>query len=436
MNLSDLSLEAISLQVNSKFPKQLAELFQKCLDANGDQVTILQTLEQIAKLTFDTVGITVQYGYMAPELIAGKYLCSIKPPQLSMFNPLQPKMMAKLDALDYANFVPEEVLSGRLDFKEVKAYGFYQQITFQINWTPAMFDGRLDCHELAAVNLHELGHAWTILEFMGQTIVTNTILANTIGKLNPDDSKERIFEVGKAAIQLAGGEVPAELDDMQHVIVAVQIGQERRIQDRVGSKAVGARLVERVADQFAARYMAGASLVTAYSKIERGRNPLLSHSGYDPKWVGIVANLMNIAAFPFNAVRQGGVKFTLGLLKGYSLAVGAPMLKAAANDFLADRVGLADRETPIERTQSIRRELVGFLKDRQLDPELRRQILLDIETIDVELRNVHKYGDVLNKVFTKLTEIGMGRAHAVGQATVQESLANNRLYEVAARLKG
>lgn len=436
MNLSDLSVEAIQLQPNTVFSKLARQQFQKCIDAQGDEVAIIQALQELSNIVMNIMGINVQYGYMKPELIGGKYLCSIKAPQLSTFNPLQPKMMAKLDALDYANFVPEEVLAGRLDFKEVKAYGFYQQIVFQINWTPAMFDGRLDAEELSAVNLHELGHAWTIMEFMGQTIVTNTILANTLGKLNPDDSKERVFEVGRAAIKLAGGEVPADLDDMQHVIVAVQIGQERRIQNRVGSRYVGDRLVERVADQFAARYMAGASLVKAFGKIERNRNPLLSHSGYDPKWVGIIANLMNVVSFPFTAVRAGGVKFTLGLLKGYSLAVGAPLLKVATADFMADKLGIADRETPIERTQSIRRELVGFLKDRSLDPEVRRQVLLDIETIDVEMRNVHKYGDVLNKLFTHVFQIGIGRAHAVSQATVQESLANNRLYEAAARLKG
>ncbi|MNG38101.1 hypothetical protein D3C84_1256620 [compost metagenome] len=80
--------------------------------------------------------------------------------------------------------------------------------------------------------------------------------------------------------------------------------------------------------------------------------------------------------------------------------------------------------------------MVGFLKNGKLNDDVRKQVLADIATIDNELNNVHKYGDVISKAFVGAYNLVMGRTHAVGQATVHESLANNRLYEAAASLKG
>lgn len=435
-DLSDLSEEAISVQVNSVFPKRVGEIFANCLANKDDHAFILMELEKLAKLTFDETGIDVTFGYLKAELIAGKYLCSIRPPQITAFNPLMPKMLAKVAALDYTNFVPDELLSGKIDMQKVRVSGFYSQIQILIKFTPEMFDGLLDSKELTSIYIHELGHVWTMFEFMGQTVITNTILAESIGKLGPDATPERIFEVGRAAILMAGGEIPDEINDMMDIVVCVQQGQEKRIQNRLSSKYVGNRLVERVADQFASRFLLGASLVTAFGKIERNRNPLLASSGYDPKWVGITSNLMSIVTFPFGAIKEGVFKLTMSVLKGYALATAAPLIKAATTDYLNDRFGLADRETPLERTGSIRRELVGFLKNGALADDVRRQVLADLATIDVELRNVHKYGDLITKMFSGAYNLAIGRTHAVGQATVQESLANNRLYEAAASLKG
>lgn len=435
-DLNQLSMEMIALQRNAQFPKDITAIFQHCIDAQGDEVTILAELGKLATLTDAVTGINVDFGYLQPQMIAGKYLCSIDTPSLAAFNPLQPKMLEKLSNLDYSHFKADELLKGTIDLKNIRVSGFYSQIKFLVKFTSQMFDGTLTALELCAVYLHELGHAWTMLEMMGQTMITNTILAESLGKLSPEDSPERVFEVGKAAIIMAEGDVPDEIEDLNHIVVAVQIGQEHRLQRRLESKFVGDRLVERLADQFAARYMVGASLVTAFSKIERKRNFLSSASGYDPKWVGLAANLLNITSFPFKALQAGAFKFTLGILKGYSLSIAAPLLKGAMTDKFGDKLGLADRETPLERTASIRREMVSYLKDPAIDDDTRRQILLDISVIDAELRNVHKYGDVMSKIFTNAYNLAVGRTHAVGQATVQESLANNRLYEAAARLKG
>ncbi|MNQ37740.1 hypothetical protein D3C85_512940 [compost metagenome] len=435
-DLSDLSEEAISLQVNSIYPRQVAEIFSACMANKDDYSIVMQHLEKLAKLTMDAIGIKVTFGYLEAEFIAGKYLCSIRPPQVSSFNPLMPKMLAKVAALDYTNFVPDELLSGKVDMQKCRVSGFYSQINFVIRFTPQMFDGLLDAKELTAVYVHELGHAWTILEFMGQTVITNTILAESVGKLGPDAPAERIFEVGRAAIMMAQGDMPDQVNDMMDIVVCVQQGQERRIQNRMSSKYVGSRLSERVADQFASRFLLGASLVTAFSKIERNRNPLMAASGYDPKWVGITSNLMSIVTFPFKGVTAGAFKLTLDILKGYSFAIAGPLLKASVTDYMNDRFGMADRETPLERTASIRRELVGFLKNGKLNDDVRKQVLADIATIDNELNNVHKYGDVISKAFVGAYNLVMGRTHAVGQATVHESLANNRLYEAAASLKG
>lgn len=434
IDISTLSMEAITLQTNQRFPNQVTELFQKCLDT-PDEASMLIQLDKLGQLTGDTTGIQVSFNFIAKQLIAGKYLCSIEPPAMASMNPLRPKMAEVVASLDYTHFVADELIAGTIDLKNVRVTGFYRTIPFKVQFTPQMFDGLLTARELTAVYLHELGHAWTILEFMGQTLITNTILAEAVGRINPDDTYERVFEIGKAAIIMAGGEVPETIEDLHHIVVCVQQGQERRIQSRVNSKFVGERLVERVADQFAARYMAGASLVTAFSKMERKRNFLVSHTGYDPVWVGSIANVMSIISFPYGAVRSTAVKFTVGLIKGYRLSVGGTLLQALAMDGLRAAGQLVEAESPIERSHSIRRELVGFLKNNQLTDEMRRQILLDITTIDLELKNVHKYGDVMGKMFRGLYNKVVGRADGVASATVQESLANNRLHEVSAILK-
>ena len=430
------SLEAIAIQPNRDYVNKCIAIFQRCIDQASDEAAILIELEKLAKLTADVTKIKVTFGYTKPELIAGRYLCSIRAPQLTSFNPLLPKMMEKVANLDYENFVPEQLLKGEVDLVKCQVSGFYCDLEFNIKWTPAMFDGMLEADELCAVYFHELGHAWTMMEFMGQTIITNSILAGAVGQIAQDTPPERVFEIGKAAILMSGGEMPDEITDLQDIVIAVQIGQERRIQRRLQCKYVGNRLVERLADQFATRYMVGASLVKAFGKMERKRNPLVASTGYDPKWVGLTSNLLSIVSFPYTTLRAGVVRFTVGLLKGYSLSIAAPLLQASLMDYMNTRFGMADTETPIERTRSIQREMIGFLRDPSLPDDIRKQVLADIAILDTELRNVHKYGDVFGKVFRFAYNVAVGRAHGVGQATVQESLANNRLYEASASLKG
>lgn len=426
------SLESIAFQLKSDYPSQLAQAFQKCIDAQGMINVIDIALGDIRELTCDTTGIWMEPVLMEPGFLEGDYMVSCVTENLNALSPINMAAVSKLAKYDLASMRAEQILDGTVDLRNAKVTGFFTKIKNRFNVSPSMFGGLFTAWELVGLYLHEVGHAWVTYEYLGQTLITNTIIAEVLGVYNSDLPLARRYEVGRAAVKLSGNpaDVPADAD-MTTIVALVLQGQPRRMADRVGSRWYDQRLAEALSDQFAARWLVGAPLVTAIGKMQRSRG-ILAARGYDPKWFGLVSNFLNIISLPFGLVEKGAGAVAIATAK--SLATTAAI--GGSIQMLLHLMSGGKYDAPKTRIDAIRRETVTLLKDRRLDDVVRKQLLADLEVIDKEKASIHSYGDVLSRATDWLIQKATGRANELGANDLSEDLANNRLFELAARLKG
>jgi hypothetical protein len=276
--------------------------------------------------------------------------------------------------------------------------------------------------------------------YMGETLVTNTILAEVVGRIDTEETVEKKFLIGKAAIKLSGGKSTKDVAEMttDEITAVVLEGQMARMQQRTGSRWYDIRLAEALADQFASRWLAGAPLVTALGKLERSKNIFFSATGFDPIWVGLSSNFFTVVMLPFKMVKVGEVaKYVLETsARPILIKIAKAFCSSVALGSINQFTGTHKRyDTWEQRFAAIRRELVTLLKDRDLSPEIRKSALADIEVIDNEIAKIHPYGDIMSKLAKWSWRTVTGRKQELDRHHNAEELANNRLYELSALFK-
>jgi hypothetical protein len=204
------------------------------------------------------------------------------------------------------------------------------------------------------------------------------------------------------------------------------------MQKTAGTRWYDKRLAEAVSDQYAARWMLGAALVRALAKRERARG-MFATSGFDSPWLGMLSNTLTLVTLPFSALAKAGVSaFALESIAGIAKTFAINLIFTTGIEMIDERT----YASPKMRIMAIRRELVTILKDRNLDAKTRGSILGDLEVIDNEIAQIHDMGDVVRKIGAFTYEMIRGIRQDEASNDLKEDLANNRLYELSASLKG
>jgi len=432
MSFHDGSLESIAFQLRSDYPDRLTALFQKCIDANGDVKVISNLLDDIRQLTHDTTGIWMEPLLAPAGFLEGDYLVSCLVENLNAVSPINPTALSKLEKYDLSNLKVDAVLDGTVDLKNARVTGFFTKIRNHFKMSPSMVDGKFTASEIAALYLHETGHVYVTYEYLGQSLVTNLIVAEILGVWSSDATQARKYEVGRAAVKLSGNPaaIPEEADESTLVALVLQ-GQAPRMAARAGTRWYDHRLAEALADQFAARWIMGAPLVTAIGKMQRSRG-ILASRGYDPRWLGLVSNFMTIATLPFGLLSKGVSAAVLAAAKTMT----SSLAFSGAMQSILHVLSGGKYDTPRDRIDAIRRETVALLKNTRLDADTRKTLVKDLEIIDAEKASIHSYSDVMARLANWVVQVVIGRKEELAQNNLSEDLANNRLYELAARLKG
>jgi len=426
------SMEAIAFQTNSNLPKAIAAVFQKIIDIKASRPESDALFEQITPIVGGATGL-----FVTPVLLESKaakaFSMFVLDPNFNAYSPINVKASEMMDKYELGKLETIEILNGSIDRKNGKVSGFYSKIPFRCGISHTMFDGSFEAAELAAIFTHELGHPWSICEFLGQTLLTNVILAELVGRMDMQESESRKFALARCALKLSENDqkIPSDVSSSEITALVLE-GQVKRMQRAYNTRWYDQRLAEAMADQFAARWMVGKDLVRALSKLERAKGWMDAEPGYDNMWVGVMSNLLTVVMLPYGfALSKGIAELTLHVMR--RLAFGF-----AASFFISGSFyGLkADVYPPMQqRIRAIRNEIVNLLKDRDLPVDLRKQALADLKIIDEEASNIHPFVNVINQLTTYTLDMISGKAHSLGANQMKENLANNRFFEFSADLR-
>lgn len=274
---------------------------------------------------------------------------------------------------------------GWVDRKTGTVHGTFEQIGSRI----VMSNGLLSTdvflvEEVAAIYLHELGHAFTYLESVGEIVSVNfalaTIAAATLG-INDITRRVGFLKTASAHFDLATFDVTEASTAKEPTALAVILvdARIRAIRSQTGLTVYDANGAEALCDQFATRHGAGRYFVTGLDKIYRLG---ISYSGdldYSRNSTRVLTHIAEVALFAGSIV----------------LATVIPLVAIVPTLFVTDAllknplVGKYDRIG--DRFQRIRNDTVNALKQKGLSKEQVDIYLDDIATIDNITKDIKPY---------------------------------------------
>lgn len=310
-----------------------------------------------------------------------------------------------------------------VDTKKVWVDGFFADKSWSFKiCLEGIYQKSADCtpEEVAAVILHELGHAFTYMEFITDVVVRNVTLAavmdEVFNKENDDIRVELISEVVKEAGYKNVN--PAELSDANDgaVAYAVVAKAELQMSPRSGNNSVAYDKAnwEAAADQFATRFGAGAPLASFLGKLYRQGQKLeltfkLINTAIDVGLSVVVPGYMAV---------WGIVHLTIFVIAG---------LLVDPTKMTYDHEG--------HRLTRIRQEMTGYLKSGKLESEDVQPILKELDKIEEMEKSYPRPVTMFDFVWRNIVNnYSRGYKQKVLQKDLEE-LANNRAFAAAAVLK-
>jgi hypothetical protein len=172
------------------------------------------------------------------------------------------------------NIMEKKVLKGEVNLKNSTVSGIYEKMTFNMLMPREMFysDKQFTNEEVAAIILHETGHAFTTLEFLSRTVTTNQVLScmtRVMDKTTPNNIRVTVFSKGAELLKMSKEQQENLLNakSSKEVTCIVIDSEIARSVSELGYSAYDVNSCEQLADQFATRHRAGKYLVTALDKL-------------------------------------------------------------------------------------------------------------------------------------------------------------------------
>lgn len=307
---------------------------------------------------------------------------------------------------------------GIVDIRKNLVGGVYSKIrnTLEINpatlfgYTTSLIKYILTPSQLAAILLHEIGHLFTSYEYLTRVNTTNQALAALANANDHPESnvKAAVIDLiarseGLDEIQKVALEIAQSADDVGMILYAANV---EKCVSELGDSVYDVTSIEYLADQYAARCGAGSELVHGLSII-RNAYPTALHTRISAGLMTIVSKLAMAA----------------GYNSGFLLSA---MIAADAEDTY-------DNEA--DRLIRIREQYVQHLKDRSLSADEKRDLLSDIDAIDVLMKSVANKDMSL---FTKIKHLFSPRLKMSNKFKILqqdlERIGHNNLFVQSAKL--
>ena len=317
-----------------------------------------------------------------------------------------------------------------VDLKNAKVGGAFSTVPSKIYMGfRQLKDMKLTAREVAAVFMHEVGHAFVAYELAFNTIQTNQILLALHKSLVANDQK--LFEYSLKLTEKKLGpnsgvynELKEETDTAVVTTVVMAKIQEKRVSE-LGTAAYDKTTYEALADNFATRMGLGRELVTSLEKIHR----LYGSPEYSGE-TRFIYNMIQITVATYSML--------LGAVLGSVLLMiaGAPLfflITWAVSDG-AEYQNVYDKLKI--RYKRVREQLISRLKVKSLAPELVKNILEDLKVLDKIIDQAGEFNSILNVVGNIIYPSNWVLSSRKNAQRLLEELASNDLFIKAAQLRG
>lgn len=304
------------------------------------------------------------------------------------------------------------VLTGQIDLETGKVSGDFSKIplVIGIGWGFFIPKYGFTAEEIAAILLHELGHDFTYCYALHYTCMTNMVLAHAVKAVVAAGDVRQKHAImtdieNTLGIKIDNKDELTNYDKYENYYITMLTKYRSKVYDALGSSSYNANMAEQMADMFAARHGAGASIVTGLHKA----NKLAAEYGKVGRLYDKLEKIMTFIIF---------APLTI------PMAIACFML----NDFIA---GTYDMDK--DRFIRVRNEAYASLKDTRLSAEEKKRTLAEIEKMN-EIIAATDYEWTLGSKLAVL--VRAGQRNQMRQKRLQqdlEALTNNPLYASAAQ---
>lgn len=317
-------------------------------------------------------------------------------------------------------------LRSLIDLKNYKISGDLTRIPVRFFVSPTLIyyeELGFSEEELAAMTLHEVGHAFTL---MAASVYTYSAIVPMLGMMDrvfKTNSSEELNVVLKEWNNEPTTLTKLDIKELENkskevivtAIVSNHVRDSRSIAKHSDYEMVNA---EYLADKFATRYGAGSYIVKAMDRINTLVHSRSKLSGIEFSIREALVAILGIA------------KTTLVYWSGGPLLAALAAVSYISSLYFVEFSNVSDGtyDTEVNRFKRIREDMVAMLKDKKIDRAVGNRIRLDIKKIDDILKTYNEYKSVYGRVI----DFVIPSKRRIGTQTEfyrqLESLGNNDLF--------
>lgn len=414
-----LSNEAIDHQGESLLFKELTLAYKALFASKQSVADEREAGEKIVKIIGRHTGILIDRLMITDDL--GQYMDVVK---IGSHNPL----LQAYEGLGYKEIDEEIGVSFKLkralattdshiDYKKGKITGALAKVPYtleigRLNWRWA----RVSPEEMAAITIHEIGHAFTMMSNVTRTVTANMAVTTAVDAMmrTQDDGKRLrlIQEIQKdLGWVLDENELAKSRQATTYEAVFSRAVIEKQFPSATGASGYELSSGEFVADQFAVRHGGGVHLATGMDKL----NAMFSENRRRTKAAHVTCETLKLVGWVIMGAATSGV---------------VPLLVLP---LIAIWGGYEDRlyDSPNDRIERMRRDLIQGLKDTKLPKNHRIQIQDNINALDKLLEGAKDRRTLANIVWQSLHPKRRAAYNARMFQQELEKVVNNDIFAAA-----
>lgn len=406
--------EGINTQGKSKLYKEIVKVVYNLLSKKDfKKRTLDKFTSDLNKVIQDNTGLLSRLEVDPTSMISAY----VFPPDIDVNNPVLNeyfKVYKSGKSVEGKFNKDNKVLKGSINRANSTVSGLFTKIKLKLYVTKGLLtSGIFNSNEITSIILHEIGHGFTYLEYLGTYVSTNFAIQDTTRRLmgtQEEVRKYKILEETEELLDIKLKDKGSLLEVKNEVVIQSVIleAKARKLDSEYGSETYDMTGFEQLADQFATHHGAGRHLVTGLAKLYKHHSSRMSENEFKSYQVTLALWLTTFSVFTF------------GIL---------PLLLL----FIDPTKEIYDK--PEKRMKRISQSMIIELKHRNTSEIRKKELLKDIKVVNEAMS---KFKDRFNFLERFLIAVKRPVKNQLDQKQFQhdvEDMLNNDLFVVSQKFK-